>query len=124
MQPIQIKFVKKGPRVNNKSSSPSGILHQASDWVLLKNLDCTFCFPPQIAFTELWPEKSIFCNKLKSDPLIDLTCPYEENMETWYNAKINKYMPLKTVIENTGWSVDLFAVETIRLGPLKKLTFL
>ena len=43
--------------------------------------------------------------------LIELTCPCEENMEAWHNAKVNKYLPLKSVIENNGWSVDLFAVE-------------
>ena len=32
-------------------------------------------------------------------------------MEAWHNAKINKYMPLKSVIENNSYSVDLFAVE-------------
>ena len=43
--------------------------------------------------------------------LIELTCPCEENMEAWQNAKVNKYMPLKSVIGNNGWNVDLFAVE-------------
>ena len=32
-------------------------------------------------------------------------------MEAWRNAKVNKYLPLKSVIENNNWSVDLFAVE-------------
>ena len=32
-------------------------------------------------------------------------------MEAWHNAKINKYMSLKSAFENNGWSVDLFAVE-------------
>ena len=59
-QPIEIKFVKKGTRVKNKSSSRSGILHQASDWVLLGNLDGTFSFPRYIAFTELRPNITIF----------------------------------------------------------------
>ena len=43
-QPIKIKFVKKGTRVKNKQSFPSRILHQASDWVLLGDLDSTFSF--------------------------------------------------------------------------------
>ena len=68
-------------RVKNKNSSPSGILHQASDWVLLGNLDGSFSFTPHIAFTELRPDITIFSNKLKRVILIELTCPYEENME-------------------------------------------
>ena len=110
-QPIKIKFVKKEIRVKNKNSSPSGILYQASDWVLLGDLDCSFSFPPHIAFTELRPDITIFSNKLKRVILIELTCPCEENMEAWHNVKVNKYMPLKSVIESNGWNVDLFAVE-------------
>ena len=98
-------------RVKNKNSSPSAILHQASDWVLLGDLDGSFSFPPHIAFTELRPDIIIFSNNLKRVILIELTCPCEENMEAWQNAKVNKYMPLKSVIGNNGWNVDLFAVE-------------
>ena len=64
-----------------------------------------------IAFTELRPDITIFSNKLKRVILIELICPCEENMQAWHNVKVNKYLPLKSVIENNGWSVDLFAVE-------------
>ena len=64
-QPITIKFVKKGTRVKNKSSSPSGTLHQTSDWILLGDVDDTFSFPLDIAFTELGPDITIFSNKPK-----------------------------------------------------------
>ena len=97
--------------MKNKSSSPSRILHQASDWILLGHVDDTFSFPPHIAFTELGPDITIFSNKLKKVILIELTCLCEENMEAWNNAKINKYMQRKSVTENNGWIVDLFAVE-------------
>ena len=76
-QPIKIKFVKTGTRLKNKNSSRSGTLHQASDWVLLGDLDGTFFFPPHIAFTELRPDITIFSNKLKRVILIELTCPCE-----------------------------------------------
>ena len=120
-KPIKIKFVKKGTRVKNKNSSRSRILHHASDWVLLGDLDGTFSFPPHIAFTELRPDITIFSNKLKRVILIELTCPCEENMEAWHNAKVNKYLPLKSVIENKGWSVDLFAVEVGGTGYCSRL---
>ena len=45
-QPIKIKFVRKGTIVKIKNSSHSELLHQASDWVLLGDLDGTFSFPP------------------------------------------------------------------------------
>ena len=59
------KFVKKGTRVKYKNSSPCGILHQASDWVLLGDLDGNFSFPPHIAFIGLRQDITIFSNKLK-----------------------------------------------------------
>ena len=82
-QPLKIKFVKRGTKVKTKNSSPSGILHQASDWVLLEDLDGTFSFPPHIAFTELRPDITIFSNKLKRVTLIELTRPCEENIEAF-----------------------------------------
>ena len=104
------KIVKKGTRAKNKNSSPNGILHQASGQVLLGDLNDTSSFPPHIAFTELRPGITIFSNKLNKAILTELTCPWGENMEAWHNTKV-KYMPLKSVIENNGWSVHLFPVE-------------
>ena len=110
-QPINIKFIKKGTKVKNKNSSPSGILYQPLVQILLGDLDDTFSFPPHIAYTELKPDITIFSNQLKRVILIELTCPCEENLEALCNAKVNKYMPLKSVIENNSLSVNLFAVE-------------
>ena len=107
-QTVKIKFVKKRTSVKNKSSSPSRILHLASDWILLGDIDGTFSFPPHIAFTELRPDITIFFNKLKRVILKELTCPCEENMEAWYSTKINKYMQLKSVIETNGWVLNYF----------------
>ena len=78
---------------------------------MLGDLDGTFSFPPHIAFAELRPDIIIFSNKLKIVILIELTCPSQKNMESWHNAKVNKYLPLKSITENNGSSVDLFAVE-------------
>ena len=110
-QLINIKFIKKGTKVKNKNSSPSGILYQPLVQILLGDLDDTFSFPPHIAYTELKPDITIFSNQLKRVILIELTCPCEENLEALCNAKVNKYMPLKSVIENNSLSVNLFAVE-------------
>ena len=87
-QPIKIKFVKKGMKVKTKNSSPSGILNQASDWVLLGDLDGTFSFLPHLAFTELRSDITIFSNKLKRVIFIELKCPCEENVEAWHNIKV------------------------------------
>ena len=93
-QPLKIKFVKKETKVKTKNSSASRILHQASDWVLLKDLDGTFSFPAHIGFTELRPDITIFSNKLKRVTLIELTRQCEENMEAFSGKYIfsGKYL--------------------------------
>ena len=102
-----ITFVKK----RSKRTPPVGILHHASDWVLLADLNSNYCFPVHIAFTQLRPDITIFANSLRKVILIELTCPCEENMESWHSIKINKYLALKTIIGSDGWCVELFAVE-------------
>ena len=126
-----IKFAKKGNKVLHKRTPPVGILHQGSDWVLPVDLDSNYRFPINIAFTQLRPDITIFSNVLRKVILIELTCPCEENMESWHSTKINKYLALKATIESNGWSVELFAVEVSArgycpksiLGYLKKLGF-
>ena len=106
-----IKFVKKGPKVPCKRSTPVGILHHASGWVFIADLNSNYCFPVQIAFTQLRPDITIFSNNLRTVILIELTCPCEENMESWHSTKINNYLALKTIIGSNGWCVEVFTVE-------------
>ena len=115
-----IKFVKKRAKVPRKRSPLVGILHHASDWVLIADLNSNYCFPVHIAFTQLRPDITIFSNNLRKVVLIELTCPCEENMESWHSTKINKYLPLKTITESNGWCVGLFAVEVAARGYCSK----
>ena len=115
-----IMFVKKGAKVPCKRTPPVGILHYASDWVLLADLNSNYCFPVHIAFTQLRPDITIFSNSLRKVILIELICPCEENMQSWHSTKINKYLTLKTVIESNGWCVELFAVEVGAKGYCSK----
>ena len=102
-----IKFVSKRAKLPCKKAPPVGILHHASDWIFLADLYKTYCFPVHIAFTQLRLDITIVSKVI----LIELTCPCEENMESWHGTKINKYTALKTIIESEGWCVELFAVE-------------
>ena len=106
-----IKFVRKGTKVPRKRTPPVGILHHTSDWILLADLNKTYRFPAHIAFAQLRPDITVFSNSLRKVILIELTCPCEENMESWHSTKINKFSALKTIIKSKGWWVELFAVE-------------
>ena len=85
--------MRKGTKVPRKRTLPVGILHHASDWILLADLNKTYCFPVHIAFTQLRLDIKIFSNSVRKVISIELTCPCEENM-------LSK-----------GWCVELFAVE-------------
>ena len=47
-----IRFVRKVAKVTRKRTPPVGILHHASQWILLADLNKNCCFPVHIAFTE------------------------------------------------------------------------
>ena len=113
-------FVKKGAKVSHKRTPPVGILHHVSDWVLLAGLNGNYCFPVHTAFTQLRPDITIFSNSLRKVIHIELTCPCEENMESWRSTKISKYLALKTIIESNGWCLELFAVEVGTRGYCSK----
>ena len=68
-------------------------------------------FPFQLALTELHPDILLYSKSSKRAVLLELTCPCEENMESWHSQKLNKYTPLAKVIEGNGWAIDLFPVE-------------
>ena len=115
-----IKFIKKETKVPHKRTPSVGILHQASHLVLLADIDSNSCFPIHIAYIQLRSDITIFSNVLRKVIIIELTCPCEENMESWRSTKINKYLALKTTIESNGWSVELFAVEVGARGYCSK----
>ena len=107
---------------------PVGILHHASVWVLLADLNINYCFIVHIPFILLRPDITIFSNSVRKVILIELTCPCEENMESWRGTKINTFLALKTIVEESnGWCVELFAVEAGARGYcsncFKKLIF-
>ena len=105
-----IKFVKQGTIPKKTRKVPFGILHEASDWVLLTDLD-NLVIPPFIAVSSLRPDIFLFFVSTKRVVIIELTCPCEENMENWHYTKFHKYDPLALAITKNGWFVDLFAVE-------------
>ena len=85
-----IKFVGKGAKVTHKRIPSVGILHHASQWILLADLNENCCFPVHIAFTHLRPDITIFSSSLRKAIFIELACPYEENMDFWHGTKIKK----------------------------------
>ena len=107
----KIDFIKAGQKPPTNKQLISGILHLASDWILLADIDNDFIFPAQIALTQLRPDVVIFSKALKRVIIIELTCPCEENMSSWHASKLSKYSCLVEIIRGNNWHVDLFAIE-------------
>ena len=70
----KLAFVKAGKSVSKSKVKPTGILHLASDWVIVSDLKNSYIFPGHIALTSLRPDIVIFSNSLKRVMLIELTC--------------------------------------------------
>ena len=68
--------------MSHKRIPPVSILHQASGWIVLADLNTNYCFPVDIAFNQLKVDITIFSNNLRKVILIELTWPSEEKFLT------------------------------------------
>ncbi|XP_057305413.1 uncharacterized protein LOC130642344 [Hydractinia symbiolongicarpus] len=82
-KPGNIHFVSAGSysTAKKKKTPPIGILHSASDWTVMCDLDTTLIIPPDVAVTQLRPDIVLLSRMTKAVIVIELTCPCEENME-------------------------------------------
>ena len=60
-----MKFVKSGTKFSNTNNVSKGILHLASDWILLRDVKGDYVFPFQLALTELHPDVVLFSKSSK-----------------------------------------------------------
>ena len=112
-----IKFVKAGSRLPQTSKKNNcGLLHTAPDWVLLSDLESTLVIPPTIAISQLRPDVLLYSTSTKTVTILELTCPCEENMESWHATKFRQYDPLFSAIKSNGWSIHFFTVEARAQG--------
>ena len=84
----KIKFVKAGMPTSSHKSKATGVLHHIRDWLFMSDLDSGFIFPGHIAIKSLRPDLIVFSNSVKRIIIIELTCPCEENMESWHSIKV------------------------------------
>ena len=52
-------------KVKQNKTPHVGTLHQSLDWILKADLDKKYKFPLHIAYTELWPDITIYSNLAK-----------------------------------------------------------
>ena len=74
-------------------------------------LQSTLVIPSAIAISQLRPDILLYSTSTKIVIILKLTCPCEENVESWHASKFGKYDPLCSAIKTNGWSMHFFAVE-------------
>ena len=64
----------------------------------LPDLKSNHCFLVHIALTQLRPDITVFTNSLRKVILMELTCPYEENMVSYMSLcrKLNPGSKLRS----------------------------
>jgi ribA/ribD-fused uncharacterized protein len=103
-----ISFVKEGQKSRN---TETGLLASTDDWVLLVDLKPQLVFPPEITSTTSRPDMVIWSRKTKTVIIIELTVPWEENMEAAHERKMLKYQELTSECREKGWKTWCMAIE-------------
>ncbi|CAH1264057.1 Hypp2833 [Branchiostoma lanceolatum] len=107
-----ISFVKQGQKVvpGTKSKPTGGILNKGQ-WKMSVDLDTRLCFPRHICETTLRPDLVLWSEEAKAVIIVELTVPWEENIQAAFERKKLKYLNLKEQCEMKGWRTLLYPVE-------------
>lgn len=68
-------------------------------------------FPHEIAATSLRPDIIIWSSSAKEVVIVELTVPWEENMEAAFERKKEKYSDLAAECRAGGWRTHIYPVE-------------
>ena len=74
-------------------------------------MDGLLVVPVFLAVSTLRPDMLLFSRTTKKVFIIELTCPFEENMSQWHEEKSQKYYLQYCSIRSNGWSVYFYAIE-------------
>ena len=106
-----IPFVRAGDKPPTARRDERSLLSSAPDWQLRVDLINQLKFPPHITRTSLRPDIVLFSDSTKQVILLELTVPWEENMEEAYERKLSKYQELLESCRTSGWRTCYFPVE-------------
>ena len=119
-----VRFVREGTQPSAKK--PKGVraklLEDDSDWQALIDLEERLVFPTHITITNLRPDIIIWSDRSKIVLIVELTVPWERNMEVANERKMTKYEVLKTECEDNGWRCCVFPIEVGCRGYIARST--
>jgi hypothetical protein len=80
----------------------------------------TSTVPIDVVITAQKPDLVIVNSKDKHVTLFELSVPFERNIESTHELKVNRYRQLKVDIEDNGFKVDYYPVELGSRGFISK----
>ena len=87
------------------------LLEGTNDWNIITDLDERMIFPTHIATTNLRPDIIIWSDGKKCVHLVELTVPWEGNLEVANERKRTKYEPLQDQCQRRGWECQVLPIE-------------
>ena len=120
----RIYFLREGlPQLNRPKrtlTEGENVFHAANDWRVSADLKTEKCFPVSIKESGKRPDIVVFSSLAKTFLLIELTVPWESNMEASNIMKLERYRELMLDLEANGSRAELFAVEVGARGLVGK----
>ena len=113
----ELTFVREGAephtlrKQKEKQIRRSRLLANHGDWQVVSDLGGMMAFPQHIVITNLRPDIVVWSDQGKEVLLVELTVPWEENMEVAHERKMTKYDTLRMEIEAKGWKCKVLPVE-------------
>ena len=105
---VFINFIKEG---QSNRTTETGLLALTDDWELLVDLKPQLVFPPEITSTTRHPDMVLWSKKAHTVIIIELTVPWEENIEAAHERKMLKYQELTSDCREKGWKTWCMAIE-------------
>ena len=87
------------------------ISSRATDWKSAADLNEALHFPSHIVQTRERPDIVVWSENIKRILLVELTVPWEENMEEAFERKKERYENLRAECEEKGWSCRVLPIE-------------
>ena len=108
-----ISFLQEGEAPPRQVSKPQGqkFLAAARDWNMDADLKEALHFPHHIVHTQERPDIVIWSDTVKRVIIVELTVPWEENMEEVFERKKLRYKNLRMDCEDEGWTCQVMPIE-------------
>jgi hypothetical protein len=107
-----IHFVAAGEKKKaSPDRPPVGVLREEMNWEMKCDLDQQLRFPTEITQSNLRPDIVIWSSVRKLVLVIELTVPWEENVEEAYERKKLRYTDLAADCKEKGWRAIIYPVE-------------